>query len=413
MSNRSISQFERTGRQLARRRVLGMVGVFGLAAAGTACHSAATVDGVSSGSSTPDASRVAAPPPRNVLGANINGDTGWSNFAELKAVRATWLRAFFPMPAADKGAVAAQPPIRTLLTAADNGYGTVLSLKFPYFKQAMPTAGSPAMNTALRRLDAVLAAVVGKVDVLVVGNEPFIECDDRNNPQLNIFYESIAQHVLTYRDQHGGPNGKTRIYMGALNHLDEPGWRTATTDRWMTYVRDNPTIDGVDIHPHVGEVNAAKQYLDYILPRLRADQTFLATEFSLVLLWKKHLSNKISSAFATRYRLSPGTPVWQVIRDSIERPFPQQKWNDFLSMSPWFANNQNYLGDQIESFRATGRLAVATYGITQDADMVAHFGPHSTPWLLNSLFCPNTVQQTPNGLPGQTIPWVDQFRAAQ
>ena len=64
-------------------------------------------------------------------------------------------------------------------------------------------------------------------------------------------------------------------------------------------------------------------------------------------------------------------------------------------------------------FRATGKLAVATYGITQDNDMVAHWGATSTPWVLNSLFCPKTVQNAQNGLPGQTTNWADEFRAVQ
>jgi hypothetical protein len=105
--------------------------------------------------------------------------------------------------------------------------------------------------------------------------------------------------------------------------------------------------------------------------------------------------------------------VWQVIGDAIAHPFPQQKWTDFLTMSPWFADNSRFLTDQVTKFRATGKLAVATYGVTQDSDMVAHWGPTATPWLLNSLFCPKTVQNAPNGLPGQTVNWATEFRALQ
>jgi hypothetical protein len=169
----------------------------------------------------------------------------------------------------------------------------------------------------------------------------------------------------------------------------------------------------VDIHPHLPAVSAAQAYLDYILPRMRADQTFLATEFSLVLFWLKHLRDPVPGEFTSRYGLPSGTAAWQVIADSIQHPFPQPKWDDFLSMTPWFASHCNFLRDQIGKFRATGRLAVATYGVTQDAGMVAHFGPDSTPWLLNSLFCPYTVRPGPAGLPGQTSRWIEEFRALQ
>jgi hypothetical protein len=181
----------------------------------------------------------------------------------------------------------------------------------------------------------------------------------------------------------------------------------------MSYVRETPDLDGVDIHPHLPAVNAGQAYLRYVLPRLRADQTFLATEFSLVLLWAKHMRDPVTSEFTSRYNLPPGTLVWQAIQDSIRHPYSQQKWNDFLAMSPWFADNKTFLRDQVGKFRATGRLAAATYGITQDTDMIAHFGPDSTPWLLNSLFCPYTVQRGADGLPGQTASWADEFRTLQ
>ena len=195
-------------RGVSRRRVLEMFGGMGLAAVGagaTAGCGATPRPGQSAG-------RVAAPGPRGVLGANINGDPGWSNFNELQAVSATWLRGFFAMPDADHGAVASQPVIRTLLAAHARGYRTVLSLKFPYSSQPVPIPGSPAMATALRRLTAVLAAVMGTVDILVVGNEPFIECRAQDRAgRLNVFYETVARHVISYRERQGAPNRTTRL----------------------------------------------------------------------------------------------------------------------------------------------------------------------------------------------------------
>lgn len=432
MKHRTASGSETTERigQLSRRSLLQVLGSATLAAVGmaglgatTGCDSApgpAQDPGRASARPSDQVSaqpshQVSAPPPRQVIGVNFNDMTDWANFAELRAVSATWLRGFFDMPGADNGSVASQPVLRTLLEASARGYGTVLSLKFPYSRQPMPAPGSPAMATALRRLDAVLPTVMGIVDILIIGNEPFIECraQDRDSRALNVFYETLARHVIAYRQLHGGVSSRTRLYMGALNHLDLPSWRTAATERWMAYVRDTPDLDGTDIHPHLPAPGAGAAYLDYILPRMRADQTFTATEFSLVLLWRQHMHDPVPADFASRYGLPPGTVAWQVIEDSIRRPFQQRKWDDFLSMTPWFADNSGFLRDQAAKFRATGRLAVAGYGITQGRSMVANFGPQSTPWLLNSLFCPYTVESAPDGLPGQTHPWVEEFRALQ
>jgi hypothetical protein len=326
------------------------------------------------------------------------------------------VRGFFSMPDADQGNPADQTPIRALLTAADQGYGTVLSLKFPYFNQPIPTPGTPAMTDAQRYLDAVLPVVMNKVDILTIGNEPFIECqdNDRDSTRLNAFYETMAHRAIQYRTTHFGSGCKTQLFMGALNHLDRPSWRTAATERWMQFVHNTPAIAGTDIHPHLPDPKAGRYYLNYILPRMRRDQTFLATEFSLVLFYKKHLTDLISTEFANRYHLPPTTQVWQVIHDALNHPFTQQKWDDFLAMSPWFANNKNFMRDQMNTFRGTGQLAVATYGIGQDPAMSKkNFGPTSPPWLLNSMFCQHTVQPTPNGLPGQNTVWTNEFRSLQ
>lgn len=393
---------------VSRRYALTTFGSLGLAAAAGCSGKSASAS--PSPSQSPGAGRATA---RNALGANINSAVGTEDLAEMAAMSARWLRAFYPMPDADQGNLTGQPVIREVLQAKAKGYGTVLSLKFPYSSQPVPAPGSPAMTVAQRRLTAVLQAVMGKVDILVIGNEPFIECrsQDRDTAAINVFYETLAREAIDYRKQNGGT--ATRLYMGALNHLDEPSWRTAATERWMSFVRATPDLDGTDIHPHLAAPKAGRHYLDYVVPRLRADQTFLATEFSLVLLWKAHLHDPAAPEFTSRYGLPAGTPVWQVIKDALGQPFPQQKWDDFLATSPWFASHSNFLSNQVGKFRATGKLAVAGYGLSQAKDMASGFGPDSTPWLLNSLYCPYTVQRGTGGLPGQTSAWAREFRALQ
>lgn len=398
-------------RPVSRRNALTTFGTLGLAAV-TGCASGSASAAPSPGRNI--GSNGTARSARNALGANINSDVGTSDLADMAAVSAPWLRAFYPMADADQGNVAGQPLISEILEAKAKGYGTALSLKFPYADQPIPAPGSTAMATARRRLTTVLDAVMGKVDILVVGNEPFIECraQDRDSTAINVFYETLAKSAISYRSRHGAAS--SRLYMGALNHLDEPAWRTSATDRWMSFVRATPELDGTDMHPHLATPAGGQDYIDYVVPRLRPDQTFLATEFSLVLLFKAHLSDTASPQFTSKYGLPAGTKVWQVLSDAFKTPFPQQKWNDFLNMSPWFASHHEFLHNQVTKFRATGRLAVAFYGLSQGKSMAAHpFGPQSTPWILNSLFCPYTVRQQASGQPGETTPWVTQFRALQ
>ncbi|WP_329067587.1 hypothetical protein [Amycolatopsis sp. NBC_01480] len=396
--------------RLSRRRLLRLSTMAGAAALGaTACGS--PVSGQAPVSSQQSPSRVTAPPPDGVLGANFNGDPHVMTFDELTTAGATWLRGFLPTPKADDGDPAADPTISTLLQASGQGYGTVLSLKFPYAPKPLPRPGSAAMNAELARLDKVLPLVLDKVDILVIGNEPFIEStrDDWHNGALNAFYEAVADHVIKNRSAHS----KTSIYMGALNHLDNPAWRVAATERWLTHVRTTPEIAGTDIHPHLADPNGGSDYLDYILPKLGPDKKFLATEFSLVLFWQKHLTARVSAEYANTYHVAPGTQVWQVIKDALAKPFPQQQWDDFLRTSPWFEHNKNFLTEQTRKFRATGKLAFAGYGVGQDTAMSSGFGPDKTPWLLNSLFATHTVQPLPNGTAAPNYAWLPEFQALQ
>ncbi|MFI8984619.1 hypothetical protein ACIG63_05925 [Streptomyces antimycoticus] len=399
---------------LARRRVLALMG--GTALIATGCTQGEQRPADKSGHASEERAPADGPAegPDGALGANFNEDPDSVTFAELRDLSASWLRGFVPMPEVTADA-SQQRAIEALLDAHHQGYGTVLSLKFPYNHRAIPRPGSSAMTAELARVDQVLHTVLDTVDVLAIGNEPFIESlpQDRSSGAMNTFYETVAEHIIAYRKKHFPSRCRTHLYMGALNHLDKPDEQTAATDRWLSFARRTPEIEGVDIHPHVAAPERVQPYLDYILPRLRDDQKFLVTEFSLVQLWKQHLSDTIPTRFARRHHLPPDTPVWKLIRDAIEHPVPEQKWHDFLAMSPWFERNKHFLRDQVGHFRDTGRLAVATYGVTQGAAMTENFGPDKQPWLLNSLYANRTVEHPADGPPAHTYGFFDDFRALQ
>jgi hypothetical protein len=347
------------------------------------------------------------------LGANFNQNLDALDYRELRESGTKWVRGFFPMPATDLGDPAEHFAIRTITETAGRGYDTILSLKFPYDRASFPEPGSAGMSAELARLDKVLPAVLDKVDILTIGNEPFIESLPAERDQrLNAFYETVARHVIGFRREHCGASCGTALYMGALNRLDLADRRTPAAERWMTFVRETPEIEGVDIHPHVPAQADAQAFLDYILPKLRADQTFLVTEFSLVWLWKQHLQDPIPAEFAQRYGFAADTLVWQVIKAAIDSPFSERQWTDFLTGSPWFMSQSGFLRDQMRLYRGTGRLAVATYGFKQDDLMTTNFGPTKDPWLLNSVFAPYTVQPRANGLSGRGF-WLADFKALQ
>jgi hypothetical protein len=347
------------------------------------------------------------------LGANYNEHFEDVDYHELEEAHARWVRIFLPMPQVDAGA-AQHGAVRTILEVGTHGYHTMLTLKFPYNRKDFPRPGTPAMDRELARVDAVLPLVMGKIDILVIGNEPFIESRKEDwDEDFSIFYETIAKRVIAYRQQHCGAGCKTRLYMGALNQMWKPAWRTPTTERWMAFVKATPEIDGVNIHPHVNDIAESKAFLDYILPRMRPDQKFTVTEFSLVWWWEKQMQQAVSPAYAQRYHLPAGTQNWQVIGAALQEPLPKAQWDDFLRLSPWFEEHKHYIRNQMKMFRETGKLAVATYGFKQGSSMSNAWGPKKTPWLINSIFAGRTIKPNADGSAAPNYAWIDDFIAEQ
>ncbi|MBJ7499561.1 MAG: hypothetical protein JHC57_07390 [Sphingopyxis sp.] len=350
---------------------------------------------------------------QGVLGANFNEHYEDVDYGELDRAGAEWIRLFLPMPQVDRGA-AEHGAIRTTLEAGARGYRTIFTLKWPQNHSDFPKAGSAEFAREVARLDAVLPLVMGKVDILVIGNEPYFETREQDRDlDLNAFYEAMAGRIIAYRKANCGGDCKTKLYMGALNRLDLRKNITPSTERWLAFVKATPEIDGVNIHPHVPRIELSKAFLDYILPRMRPEQTFIVTEFSLVGWWQQNLEKPVAPAFADKYRAPRTAQNWQIIKAALETPFPKEQWDDFLRMSPWFEGRKHYLANQMKIFRDTGRLAVATYGFKQGSSMSNNFGPKKTPWLLNSVYAGRTIRPNADGTAAFNYAWIDDFRRMQ
>jgi hypothetical protein len=358
--------------------------------------------------------RVEPLPALGALGANYNENLDQLNDRELRLARASWVRGFYALPEADDVAPEQSDTIRAIREAHDQGFRTLLSLKFPKSDAPFARPGSEEMATELARLDRVLPLVLGTVDVVTIGNEPFIESmPTERDERLNQFYETVARHIIEVRAEFCGVHCSTHLFMGALNRLDLPVNRTPAVERYLAFVRDTPQIEGVDLHPHVPDEARIQEFLDYTLPRLRPEQTFLVTEFSLVWYWQQHMTDRVPATFAQRYGYDTDTQVWQVIGEAIEHPFHPQKWNELLAQSPWFQAKKHLLRDEMARFRSTGRLAVATYGFRQIPSMTTNWSATKPPWLLNSVFATLTVQRRDPAMSTPGYAWIDDFRQLQ
>ncbi|HEY9721471.1 MAG TPA: hypothetical protein V6D47_05630, partial [Oscillatoriaceae cyanobacterium] len=232
------------------------------------------------------------------LGANYNESLTTIDERELSRVDAAWLRGFLDMHLMGDVDPATDPNVRAILAAKAHGHSVILSLKWNYHTLDFPRPDSPEMAAELARLRRLLPVVLGKVDILVIGNEPFIEAKpEQRDERLNVFYETLANTVMDAWKTQGGAGSGTQLYMGAFNRLDLPRNRTPAIERMLRFIASRPELSGADLHPHLPSFEANRAMLDYVLPKLRPDQHFLATEFSLVWYWREHNQDVVPLAF--------------------------------------------------------------------------------------------------------------------
>lgn len=353
--------------------------------------------------------------PLGALGANYNESLVWINHDELHRAGTKWIRGFVDMRQMGDAPPHQDRNVKALLGAQRAGFNVILSLKWNYSKRDFPSRDGSDRATELKRLHCLLPVVMGKVDILVIGNEPFLECKQwGGDEQLNEFYETVADAVLEFRRSRGAEAAvSTRIFMGAFNRLDLPGRRTPAVERMLAFIAMRREIEGVDLHLHVPTIEGHKAMLDYALARIRSDQTFLATEFSLIWHWKRHMTDVASSHYLEKYGLPAGTTVLDVFGEMIKSPIPRAQWEEFLSHEPWYMARRNFMANAMRLYRSTGRLEIATYGFCPMRMRKQPLLTTESPWFLNSLLAPPTVQRIPDGSVQENFPWAAEFRRLQ
>lgn len=348
------------------------------------------------------------------LGANYNEQLTWIDHGELQRVEAQWIRGFIGMHQFDSVHPEQDRNLKVLLQARKDGFKVILSLKWAYAERDFPTAGTAELADELQRLNRLLPVVMGHVDILVIGNEPFIEVkSDQAGKPLNVFYEMMADSVIGFRNTHRDLASSTRLYMGALNRLDLPVKRTPAVEQMLRFISSKAELDGVDLHLHVPTLAAHKAMLDYALPRIRPNQAFLATEFSMIWHWKKHTTDAASAHFCSKYGFPPGTKVHQVISSAMQNPMPYAQWEEFLRHESWYMEFQHFIRDAISLYRATERLEVATYSFCPMRQRKRPLLATDTPWMLSGVYAPSTVQLQPDGSRYENFPWAEEFRRVQ
>jgi hypothetical protein len=341
------------------------------------------------------------------FGGNVNERSHWLEPALLDQTKTTWVRGFFPASEfmsgersykTDKGLLA-------LKRAADSGHNVILSIKWDCAQEGkagpVPAPGSPQEQAWFGFADKLMAATTGKLSMLVVLNELYIDTQkpdlepgpDGQVPMVR-FLRRLVDH-LSAEDLVASDGKPLRIYAGGFTRLDRPEMQdNVATRQMLQWISSDPHIAGADFHIHEPDMETSRQSIEF-MHRNVPSKPLIVTEFSLVFAWKEHLADEIGSGaagkdFAKQYGVSPHLSVADFCNHSFENPVSEQEWHDFLKSQPWF--DGHYL-DEIGALMSADGVTVATYAFTlnpvEDAGAKPfHVAPDKAPWFLNDILIP-------------------------
>ena len=328
------------------------------------------------------------------MGVNFNESLFYAeDVTKINSTKTTWVRGFFdffPYYNNPERLTDVNDQLEDFLNLQKHGFKTILNIKWNFHTRSIPdTTGSQIANYN-DFLQQFLNRVWGKIDIIVVGNEPFIESiKEERNTKLPPFYQYMCNRVNEFRV--GKEN--TPIYFGSFNKLYATGQRTAGVNEMLEFVKNTLWMAGIDLHIHHKNNSQITSMYGYANDRIRADQKVLITEFSLVWWWKDYINNEIPSNFASKYNYPTTQKVHEYIHFALNNRRPKEEWHDFLRMSTWFEEKKNYLWESYQLFSQYESFHVATYSYR--INWGKNFNENSVPWLLNNLIAGVTVEDDP------------------
>lgn len=351
-------------------------------------------------------------PPAQKVGVNVNGQFDVMKFENLKRSGTTWVRGFldFFQLYPDPGNLDTDKRVQNYLKLSDQGYKTILNIKWNFSNRSFPDSAGTEMREYKSYLHKLLDKVWDQTDIIVVGNEPFIESQkSERDERLVSFYRQVARAVKAYRD---GTGKEIPIYLGAFNNLYLDGGRTQSVNKLLSFANSTSWIAGVDTHIHHSDLDQINDFLDYVTLRIRNDQRILVTEFSIKDHFRSKMGENIPGQFASDYGWDPATKNYQYLDSALKHPVPRKEWEDFLSESYWFENRKKYVWNAYLCFTEYQKFHIATYALRQSYPFNTDFTSDTTPWILNGLFANRTVRpDTATGQDQFNYAWIDDFRA--
>ncbi|TZF82279.1 hypothetical protein FW774_16475 [Pedobacter sp. BS3] len=353
------------------------------------------------------------------MGVNLNEQVDVADMQDLADTKTKWVRCFVEFIDVYKaGTINTDAKIAAFNSLKSRGYNTVLNLKFNFLANGFPAVNSTDWNNYLNFINTLLAKVMPYTDVIVVGNEPFIEAAQSTwNEPLNSFYKAACDKVHTYFVQN---NINKPIFLGSFDNLYLTDRQSnAGYTNLLAFAKATSYLAGVDLHIHHSTDAEMTTALNFAKDKIREDQKMLVTEFSLMKYWKSYNNTAIAPAFITAANASSTDKIYapsasitknyQYIDYALKNPRPAEEWYAFWSNSPYLEAKKNYLCTAYKAFKATGNVYLTFYALRQAYPLNTDFTADTDPWVLNGLFLNRSVEQL-NGRNQKSYSFLDQFQ---
>jgi hypothetical protein len=247
----------------------------------------------------------------------------------------------------------------------------------------------------------VVPRIKACTDVLVIGNEPFLEAlpdDIKPNSNFTRFYKSIAQDALAV-----WPYKTVPFYFGSFeslwvhnptNYADEDLAR----EELLTFVNNESRISGVDLHMHsstLDQIDKAFEWLNDSNNRLVNGKEIIVTEFSPAPAFRADMDVELSAGFKTKWgaldpNIAATTRNGDYLDYAIKAPRSPDEFQEWISTLPFSAAVPHYVCDAWKRFRShDGRFRLAFQGATQGIRRPAGYN-WKWPWILNPILMPIT-----------------------
>ena len=262
------------------------------------------------------------------MGVNYNEIMNEVNYNELSQTKTKSVRGFLDVFLHyDNKDMDTNPRIVEYLKLKDQGYKTALNLKFNFKTRPYPAINSTDWNRYISFIDQILSRVISKTDVIIVGNEPFIESGNNTwDEPLNSFYKAVAARVNQYFISQ---NISKPIFIGSFDNMyqsDHQGIDDCWNDTAWVGKQPAPKIGvhnsgrvkdpGTMIYTHPDTLKVLKAYVKDILSTFKDDKRILMWD-----LYNEPGNNKqiekslplLEKVFSRAREVNPSQPITSAV----------------------------------------------------------------------------------------------------